>query len=349
MTLTQAAILVRKVSFWILVVVVLLLFLRITVSFSTAIFRRFFPKPQAAPNVAFGKLTPYDFSQNVVQDTAGVSFQIQTIEGSLPNLGDRAAVFKVIEKPPTILFGEQARQQAAKIGFSQNPKIINERIYQFSDPNLPGKELEIDVISGNFKYKNNPNLYPELLSLTGSLDKEETIRAAKSFLSQLAKFQKDFTDDKITITPLKIEGGVLVSARSLADAQIVRVGFGRADFDKNLQVLPLDVNKPNVWVEITPLREPSKQIFQASYFYYPVDTQKSATYPIKSTQTAFEELAAGAGIIVGEKTSQMSIRRIYLAYPETTAPMKYFMPVYVFAGDNFFAFIPAVPAEWLGP
>lgn len=349
MTLTQAAILVRKVVFWVLVIAVLLLFLRITVSVSTGIFRAFFPKPTPPPSVAFGKLTPYDFGQNQVQDSGGVTFQIQTIEGDLPDLGDRATVFKVEDKPASILFGELARQLARKIGFFENPEIINDRTYQFLDSNLVGRELEMDVISGNFKFKNNLNLYPELLGILGGLEKEEAIRIASNFLSQLGKFSKDFGNDKTTITPLKIEGGRLTAASSLAEAQIVRVGFGRSNFSENLPVLPLDAEKPNVYVDVTPLREPEKQIFAAQYFYYPADAGKLATYPIKQTQTAFEELKNGAGILVGVKKSEMIIRRVYLGYLETAAPMKFFTPVYVFEGDNFTAFVAAIGAEWFEP
>lgn len=347
MTLTEAARLTRKIAFWGGLLVVFLIFLRVSVGIGIGIFRQIFPKPTPPPTVTFGKLTPYDFSQNIATTSAEAIFVIKTIREDLPNLGDRAKVYKVVQNPPSILFGEHARRQAQNLGFNPEPETTTERIYTFSDPQLPGRKLELDVILGNFRIKNDLNLYPEILGMAGKLNRDEAVNIARNFLSRNSSFQeKVFPEEKITVQPLKIEGGQLVAAKSFAESQIVRVGFGRADLEK-IPILPVDAEIPNVWVEITPLGG-AQQIFQASFFYYPEDPENPATYPIKSTQTAFEELAKGGGVLIGEKLQELEIRRIYLAYLETAAPMNFYLPVYVFAGDNFQGFVPAIPSEWFG-
>lgn len=347
MTLTEAAILVRKVGFWVVVLIVLVIFLRILIGAGAGVFRHFYPKPTPAPAVAFGKLKNYDFSQDKVEKSDGVTFAIKTIEGGLPNLGNQAKVFKVIASAPSILFGEQAREKARKLGFSAQPQILSDRLYVFSDPGIP-RRLEIDVISGNFVIINEVSSYPELLEMAGRLDKADAIRIAESFLSQLNIKQLEFSKDRTIVTPLKIEGGNLVVANSLADAQIVRVSYSRTDLEEK-PILPLDSDKQNVWVEVTSLREPAKQVFQASYSYYPVDLANSSTYPIKPTETAFEELKSGTGVIIGKKSPEMNIRRVFLAYLETKAPMDFFTPVYVFAGDEAVGIVEAIPVEWFTP
>ncbi len=320
-------------------------FIGTSIGVGVGAFRYFFPKPTPPPTVAFGKLTSYDFSQNPTSTSGEVTFLLKTIREDLPNLGDRANVFKVIQNPPSILFGEQARRQAQNLGFNPEPETTTERIYTFSDPQLPGRKLEFDVVLGNFKVKNDLNLYPELLGMAGLLSKDEAVSAAKSFLLRNSRFhEKIFSDEKITVQPLKIEGGQLVKAKSLAESQVVRVGFGRADLEK-LPILSVDAEKPNVWVEITPLRD-FKRVFQASFFFYPADSANPETYPVKTAKAAFDELTQGQGVLIGEKASQLEIRRISLAYLETVAPMNFYLPVYVFAGDNFASFVIAIPSEW---
>ena len=348
MTLTEAAILTRKVGFWIVTVIVLLIFLKVAIDVSTGAFRHFFPKPTPAPNVAFGRLTPNDLSANSTENTSGVSFILKTIDEKLPNLGNQSKVYKVFESPPSILFGEKARDLAQKLKFTSQPQILSDRRYVFTDGSSSKRKLDLDVISGNFKITDDIISYPELFQTTGNLNKEGSVRIAKNFLTNLGLFQKDFAEDKITIQPLKIEGGELIAARSLAEAQVVRVGFPRSSLDK-LPILPIDAEKPNVWVEVTPQTDPQKQIFQASYFYYPPDLTKSSTYPLKATSAAFDELTTGKGILIGKKASQLEIRRVSLAYLETVAQMQFLTPVYIFSGDNFTAFVPAIPAEWFNP
>lgn len=348
MTLTEAAILTRKVGFWVVSAIVLLILLKVAINISTGAFRHFFPKPTPPPNVAFGRLTPYDFSANSSENTAGVSFALKTIDGKLPNLGNQTKVYKVFESPPSILFGEKARELSQKLKFTSQPQILSDRKYIFTGSSSSKRKLDLDLITQNFKITDDITLYPELFQATGNLNKEDSVRIAKNFLTSLGLFQKDFVQDQTTIQSLKIEGGELVAAKSLAEAQVVRVGFPRANLDK-LPILSIDAEKPNVWVEVTSSTDPQKQIFQASYFYYPPDLTKSSTYPVKATIAAFDELTTGKGILIGKKASQLEIRRIFLAYLETVAQMNFLTPVYVFSGDNFTAFVPAIPAEWFGP
>lgn len=347
MTLTEVARLTRKVAFWGILLIISLIFLRIFIFASYGVFRFFFPKTTPPPTVAFGKLTPYDFSQNQVTDSGGVTFELKTIETNLPNFGTQVKVFKVVQSQPTILFGEKAREKAKKWKFGE-PEVISERIYRFTDFDFPERKLEMDIITGNFKIKNNIISYPELLTMTGQLTKEDAIRAAKSFLEQNNLLPKDVPSENPVITPLKIEGGNLVTAKSLAESQVIRVGFPRVELEK-LPILAVDFEKPNIWVEVTPSTDFEKRIFESSYIYYPADNENFATYPAKTTKAAFDELVAGKGVLVGEKLPKLEIRRIYLAYLETASPMSFFIPVYVFAGDNFSAFVTAIDNEWFGP
>ena len=95
-----------------------------------------------------------------------------------------------------------------------------------------------------------------------------------------------------------------------------------------------------------------KKVIGAEYRYFPIDESKSATYPIKTAQQAWEELNAQKAFIasLGEnQDQQITIRNIYLAYYDAGVQTDFYQPIIVFEGDrNFKAYLPAVTADYYG-
>ena len=89
------------------------------------------------------------------------------------------------------------------------------------------------------------------------------------------------------------------------------------------------------------------QIIEANYSYNNI-SEKSATYPIKTTEQAFSELKEGKGYIASYYGSDknVSIKNVYLAYYMEEKPMKYLIPIIVFEGNNgFYGYVQAVTDE----
>jgi len=66
---------------------------------------------------------------------------------------------------------------------------------------------------------------------------------------------------------------------------------------------------------------------------------------LRTIQQAWEELKAGKGYIaqIDNGVSEVTVRKVELAYFDSFEPQKYMQPVYVFSGDNnFVGYIQAV-------
>jgi len=347
-SLTRTAYLTKQVLFFGVIIIGILIGLRIFWGLSKQILRSIFPQPTPTPTVSFGQLPPIDFSGvSFATSSAKISYQIETVEGKIPKLPTQAKVFKVNQSPPSILSGEKAKQKAARLGFSSIPKQLSDRLYVFQDNEINGRTLTMDIVTGSFFITLDLYNIPEIISSTGQLRPQSAIEIAKKFLKDNISQTYDFPDSKIQTTLLKFEGRDLKEAKSIGETQLIRVDFYRQDLEK-LPILPLEKDKANTWILVSPLKEVKKQIVGVNFTYWPVNTKMWATYPLKTSQEAFEELQQGKGKIISLKGPIITIRKIYLAYLETRAAPEFLQPVFVFDGDdNFRAVVPAIQKMWI--
>jgi hypothetical protein len=94
-----------------------------------------------------------------------------------------------------------------------------------------------------------------------------------------------------------------------------------------------------------------KRVLQFAYTFWSIDYTTTATYGLKTSATAWEELQNGKGYIARYPTdgsTNVIIRNAYLAYYDSLDPQTYLQPVFVFEGDNdFLAYVPAVASPWI--
>ena len=89
-------------------------------------------------------------------------------------------------------------------------------------------------------------------------------------------------------------------------------------------------------------------IVQATYIHQDLGTD-TATYPIKTTTQAFDELQKGKAYIARYYgTSRgIAIQKMYLANFMSEEDQEYVQPVIVFEGkDGFMAYLPAIDSSW---
>jgi len=347
-SLTRTAYLTKQFLIVGVIIVGILIGLRIFWGLGKQIWGSISPAATPTPSVNFGQLPSINFSgAPLATSSAKISYQIETIEGKLPQLPTQAKVFKINQPPPSILSGEKAKQQAYKLGFSSNPKQLSDTIYTFQDTTIYGRTLTFDIVTGSFSITSDLYQFPEILNYTGQLKPQDAINEAKKFLQEYTTSISDLPNEKIQTTLLKLEGRNLIEAKSIGETQLIRVNFYRQDLEK-LPVLPLEKDKANVWVLVSPLKEPKKRIVGVNFTYWPVDINMWATYPLKTSQEAFEELQQGKAKIISGKGPIVTLRKIYLAYIETKIAPDFLQPVLVFDGDgNFRAFVPAIQSNWI--
>lgn len=98
-------------------------------------------------------------------------------------------------------------------------------------------------------------------------------------------------------------------------------------------------------------REKEKRIVALQYRIFPIEKDSPEIYPLKSAETAWQELQSGQGYVAyaGEGSqSDAIIRNVYLAYYGSKKYQQYLQPIYVFTGDrNFEAYVQAIDPEWV--
>lgn len=301
------------------------------------------PPPTPPPEVKFGKIPKIKFPISE-SSLPAFSYRLQTIEGIPPNLQDRANVYFMPQPGPNLLALDRAKERARKIGFTEEPIRLSATLYRWEGKTDPPTNLELDIISGNFKLS-YPYLQDESLRINGGPSRQQAISTAKNFLSPFESLPNDLADERTNTQPLKFSGEKLVPAIAIADTQIIRANFYRASLDE-LPVFPPSPKLSLITFLISNSTDPRKKIAEINYAYNQIERETFSSYPLKSSAQAWQELQAGQGYIANlgrNDNGEITIRRIYLAYYESAQPQKFLQPIFVFEGDNdFYAYAAAI-------
>jgi hypothetical protein len=143
---------------------------------------------------------------------------------------------------------------------------------------------------------------------------------------------------------LKLDGTQLVGTTSLSQSDAERVDFFRKPIGNTPVFTPYPDQAP-ISIIFSGSTDSKKHIIQFAYTFWPIDYTTTATYALKTSEQAWQELQAGGGYIArypSEGTVAV-VRNIYLAYYDSFDPQTYLQPIFVFDGDNGFrAYVPAV-------
>lgn len=349
--LTQTAITARRgIRFSIYGLFILLVF-RLVLGGVIGIYRQFFPEKPAAPTVAFGKLPSIPFPENR-SDPGKLTFTLETTQGGLPSLVDsknvvldQAKVYFMPKELPTLTSVEEGLNKGRLLGFTTQGQEVTETLYRFRHPVLP-KTLELNVVTDIFSLSYDLAGDPSAIS---AIPPTAEIGASqiRSYLSSAGLLPGDLAGP-ITHEFLRVEAGQLKPALSLSDAHLTKVHLFRSPYDGLPSIGP-DPREANIWFLVSGSREQDKKILSGEFHYFPIDTDQFATYPIKTTAQAWQELLAGQGFIAeAPAEGEVIIRKVYLANYDPDRPSEFFQPVIVFEGDNFTAYVPAVTAEYYG-
>ena len=277
-----------------------------------------------------------------------MTYKLETVSGSIPNLGTQAKVYFMPSYRANVLGLELATGLAARLGFLQPPTAQDEQIYVWSkEDKFPGT-LTQNLVTGHFSLS-TPWFRDGEITAGRSPAEPEAVRSAKEYLRRGGLLTPDLDTGASKVEFLKDNGSEFVPAISQSEANYARVQFFRAGVDNLPVVTPVD-DESLVRVVVSGVRS-DKQIIAAEYKYSPVELERSSTYPLRSVQQAWSQLQAGEGVIVrlvGDGTSQI-VRSVDLAYYDSDLPQEFLQPVYVFKGDNgFIAYMPAVDPKWIG-
>lgn len=304
----------------------------------------FAPTPPPPPTVAFGKLTPIHFPNS---PTPSFTYTIDTLTGTLPKFENRANVYKVNKKPADLLALERAKDIVANVGFNEPETKITEAVYEWTETTTPLRKLDLNIFSYDLTLTSE-YLFDESITrgINAPTDRK-AIDEATSFLSEFTKDIASFDSEKTKTSLFSIVDGKLQPTTSLSSTQVVRVDFYLKDVDK-LPVYYANAPLSTNYVYVAG-GENDIQIVEAKFSG--VELGDSATYPIKTSKQAFEELQKGKAFIATAppNTKEININKVFLAYFSENKSQSYFMPIIVFGGEGFTAYVSAVPDDWIEP
>ena len=343
-TLTYASITARKSIRYGIYFIIFLIVGKFLLNSSIAIFKRIFPPAPEPANVAFGKLPKIPFPEKVKPN---LQFVLETADGEIPQFADKTNVYFMPRKSANLLSLDYTKNFAKKLGFTQEAQQISSSVYKFNH-RTSSAILTTHIITNTFSISFDLNADSSPITTRPSAP-ETASMVVKTFLST-ANLLNDDLSGEVKHKFLKVQSGGFIPAVSLSDANLVRIDL----FRKNYNEMPIVTNIPdesNVWFIVSGIREKGRDIIAGEYHYFPVDETKFATYPIKTGDTAWQELINNnyhpASIGTNTEGGIVKIRKIYPAYYDSGVYTEFFQPVYVFEGDkDFVGYLPAVTSDY---
>lgn len=344
-TLTEIAYYSRKIFKYGLIAILVIILLKLVYDVGKGIFLKLYPPLPPAPTVKYGKLPKIEFPQK--NQLSATEYLLETPNGKLPDSPTQVKIYPFLELRPSLLAPENAKKEANTLGFSGNPEVITEQLYRWSKTIPQLLTLEMDIFTGTFKLTYDWQNDPEILTNINLPAKNQAIDEAKEYLKRKSS-NNDLLEGRYEAAYLKANGSLMIPAVSLSEANFIKVEVYRQNVDE----LPMVTENPQQGIAMIIFsgnRSAEKHIVEARYNYFPVNLEFFSTYPIKTAVQAWEELKNNQGFIAGwQGTGKVIVRRIYLAYFDSTIYQKYLQPVFVFQGDdNFTVYLPAVSADYL--
>lgn len=347
-TLAETAYYARRTINWTILGVISYFILKIFWTIIVFIWMMIFPPKPIPPNHAFGTLPKVKFPQVATQSTQ-LSYQLETIEGGVPAASQSAKIYFMPKSAPNLLGLNKAQEFAANLQFDPTPVAESKNVYRFNDPRDPLRRLRYDIVSKNFivryAYEQDASAFLNKNLPFSDAAKEE----ARALLQAYDIYPQDFANGTITTTYLRLVTNKLVTTTSLSQADATRINFFRKSIGDTPVVTP-NPDEASISIIMSGTLHSQKRIMQLAYTYWPVDYLISATYPLKPSTIAWEELQSGNGYIarypINNATTAV-IRSIYLAYYDSFEPQTYLQPIFVFEGDNgFVGYVSAVSPQW---
>jgi hypothetical protein len=282
-----------------------------------------------------------------------LSFTLELPEASLPVFPDRLEVYQMPDSQSDIKTLDDAKAKARGLKFDPNGKQLFDTIpnvYIFSKTREPSS-LTMNIITGLFSISYNINENSSVLNGIPP-SPESAINQIKGFLGGGKFLPKDLQSGVSTTKYLKVQSGEFIPAVSQSDAQLIKVNLFRKPYGANEDVNAVTPEMPqaNVWFIIAGGK--GNPIIAGEYHYFAINESESATYPLKTSETAWEELKSGKAFIANagdNPDGNITIRKVYLGYYDAGQYAEYYQPVVVFEGDNdFYAYVPAITDEYYG-
>lgn len=320
-----------------------------TINIGKIILRILNPPPPDYPTVAFGKLPPLTFPDSIINET--FTYTVNTISGTLPTFPDRVTIYKTVSPAITLSNVRNARTKVEKIGFENTgenqyfEEVLTPTSYKWQKVTnglLRGITMNTDTY--DFKLNSTYRTYPPILNQSFISDDKRIKELAEKLLKDMSYDISDINMDNAKILPFKLgKGGALVPAESVSATQIFRLNLFQNAINELPVFYPAHPNS-SLYFLIMARSNDADDVLEANFFHQSIATD-SATYSIKTSDEAFEDLKRGKGYISNYFGTERNIEitDMTLGYFFSDVRQGYTLPVVLFQGKGeFFAFVSAL-------
>lgn len=255
---------------------------------------------------------------------------------------------------------------------------IDNILYEWNNPFNIQKKVVFNIRTFDFNITSNYAQANSTIEARYLSNQDAAINTVQAYLTKLDQFYPDIDIDKtknqdnskkhITypeIYSINPQTEQLFPATALSSANVIRVDLYQKDIEYELNAKQTSTERgmrsekkqfsilypkpPYSTMNFLVASGISEQdIVQAEFTHQAIDlnSEIKATYPIKTAQQAFDELNAAQGYIAKADNigsdRQININNVYLAYYMGKEYQDYLLPIVVFEGEGFFAYIPAI-------
>ncbi len=325
-----------------LVFVVLFMIGRSVLEFSVNLYHSLNPAPPSPPTMAFGLLPSLQFPTQL-ENERPKSFVLDTVGQTLPDYGNKLAVYFMPTAQPNLLALDRAKEQAAALEFVLSPEKMSDELYRWRrDLPFPAI-LEVNIVHGTFDLRADWASSVDLLSRKEIPNPTQLTGEMRSLLRNANILSTDIATATPQISYVRAIGGELRPASSISEADFVQLDLFRQT-PVGIPTVTAARGQGVVRILFSGSRQKGERVLQLKSQYYPVLWTTFETYPPQPVALAWQALQSGGGFVTSPIAGETAtIRKVYLAYFEPTTPQNYFQPVYVFEGDdNFQAVVPAL-------
>jgi len=350
-SLTEASIISRKFIRYGIYFLILLISARFIFNTAKAIWLKIFPPPPPAATVAFGKMPKLPFPERDFPEDLNI--KVETAEGVLPTLLIQLPVYPMPPIPQNIKALEESKEIAQKLQFDPNGKLLLESlpsVYTFSKTKAPSN-LQMNIITKTFSISYDVLQNPAVVQ--GLPPNTETASSqVNSYLRGAKLLNPDIEMGVITSEYLRTDVNNFIPVSSQSEANLIKINLFRKNYGPtdSIPSRTPDYPEANIWFVLGSTG--TKDVIKAEYYYFPISTEKSGTYPLLTAEEALEKLKNKQAFLAHYESptnKNVTIRKIYLAYYDAGQYTEYYQPIIVFEGDNnFVAYVPAIEDEFYG-
>lgn len=342
-TLTDVSKIARKTIKFGIIGLIAIMIAPVVIKGARNLWLQIHPPPPAAPTVRYGKLPQLVFP--TTGEETKPEYTLQTIEGGLPALDTVGRVYLVGINKSRLSSLDRIRNMAKTLGFNNDFIPLDDKTYKFVHSTVPA-EIITNIVSWEFSYRYDWTSEKGIAGLHTIPIGTQAVTSAKTYFQKIGLLQDDLNNGTAQIKYLAATGSAMVPVESYYDANFTRVDLVRANKD-NLRFMSPGGDTTPVNITFTPLVG-DKSIAQANYQYSLTVDNDYATYPLKGTQQAWNELITGKGYVAKQSTQKVIVRKVSLGYYEASQPQAFLQPIYIFEGDGgFTAYVQAVSTSYL--